>query len=93
MNELLLDLMRHDVWATRQLLNTIRLLPGEPLEATIPGTYGGLLSTIHHAVQSEGFYCYLLANGRPGFTWDISAKASLDELDKRTQDLSTRSSS
>ena len=34
--------LRHDVWATEQLLERCRALTKEQLELTVPGTYGGI---------------------------------------------------
>ena len=87
MNEVLVELMRHQTWSTRQLTNSFRALGPYGLEATVPGAYGGLLATLYHAVQSEGFYCFLLAGGKPGFAWDLSKQPALDELDRRADDL------
>jgi uncharacterized damage-inducible protein DinB len=87
MNEVLTDLVRHQAWAAKQLSQAVRLLGPEGQTATTPGAYGGLVATLYHAVQSEGYYCYLLADGNPGFSWDLSKQPSLDELDRRIPDL------
>lgn len=84
----LLDAFRHNTWATEQLLDAVRALDEADLTATAPGAYGSILETLHHCAQSEGFYGYLLADGRPGFTWDLVVAPSPDEIGRRLADLS-----
>jgi uncharacterized damage-inducible protein DinB len=86
-NDLLLDAFRHDTWATARLLQSARSLTRDQLAATVPGTYGSVLATLHHLILSEGFYCYALTEGKPGFDWDISAQPALDELERRSRDV------
>src|SRR5262245_24430531 len=38
--------LRHNAWATRQLLDTARRLTPEQLVATVPGTFGSVLATL-----------------------------------------------
>ncbi|HZP97560.1 MAG TPA: DinB family protein [Candidatus Limnocylindria bacterium] len=48
--------MRHDVWATEQLVALGRGLRGEQLDRTVPGTYGSVRTTLAHIVASDEGY-------------------------------------
>jgi uncharacterized damage-inducible protein DinB len=66
MGDDLLDPLRHNAWATRQLLEYCRRLDPEQLRATAEGTYGSILATLQHIVGSEGRYRTRLSGGGPG---------------------------
>jgi uncharacterized damage-inducible protein DinB len=48
--------MRHDVWATEQLLEHCRSLTKEQLQLTAPGTYGTIQKTFAHIVRANEGY-------------------------------------
>ncbi|MDQ2912439.1 MAG: DinB family protein [Chloroflexota bacterium] len=48
--------MRHDVWATEQLLQRCRSLTTEQLQLTAPGTYGTIQKTFAHIVRANEGY-------------------------------------
>ena len=53
--------LRHDVWATEQLIAHCRSLPAAELERTLPGTYGTVRATLAHILSSdEGYLTRLL---------------------------------
>ena len=53
--------LRHDVWATDQLIARCRQLTTEQLQLSVPGTYGTVLRTLQHIVSSdEGYLIRLL---------------------------------
>src|SRR6185369_6617184 len=53
--------LRHDVWATDQLITRCRQLTTEQLQLSVPGTYGTVLRTLQHVVSSdEGYLIRLL---------------------------------
>ena len=53
--------LRHDVWATDQLIERCRQLTVEQLQLSVPGTYGTVLRTLQHIVSSdEGYLVRLL---------------------------------
>jgi uncharacterized damage-inducible protein DinB len=61
MTPVLLHQLRHDIWATEQLLAHCRSVPAEQLERTLPGTYGTVRATLAHIVSShEGYLTRLL---------------------------------
>lgn len=79
MNEALADLIRHNAWATRALLDFCADLSEEQLGTRAPGAFGTLLETLHHFVTSEGGYRFFLtgqypdwADWRPDETPDFS---------------------
>ena len=45
--------MRHDVWATAQLLERCRALTEEQQLLTVPGTYGSIRKTFAHIVRAN----------------------------------------
>jgi uncharacterized damage-inducible protein DinB len=63
-NGLLLEAIRHNAWATRQLLEFCRGLPPEQLTSAGIGTYGGILDTFHHIIRADAGYLARL-NGVP----------------------------
>ncbi len=48
--------LRHDVWATRLLLDGCRVLSQEQLLHTVPGTYGTIRKTLAHIVRANEGY-------------------------------------
>ena len=50
------DLLQHHRWATAQLLTYCQGLDDATLHATVPGTYGTIIETLQHLVDSEGSY-------------------------------------
>jgi uncharacterized damage-inducible protein DinB len=50
---LLADAFAHNAWATLQLIDACLSLEPEELEASAPGTYGSILATLRHLVDSD----------------------------------------
>jgi len=48
--------MRHDVWATKKLLERCRTLTKEQLQLTAQGTYGTIQKTFAHIVRANEGY-------------------------------------
>ncbi|TMC77279.1 MAG: hypothetical protein E6J15_04115, partial [Chloroflexi bacterium] len=48
--------MRHDVWATKKLLERCRTLTKEQLQLTTQGTYGTIQKTFAHIVRANEGY-------------------------------------
>ncbi|ADB35572.1 DinB family protein [Kribbella flavida DSM 17836] len=63
MNDVLVDAVRHNNWATKRLIGFCREqgLSVEQLEVTGVGTYGGILATLEHVVRCDGSYVRRLA--------------------------------
>jgi len=85
MTDGLQDPLRHNAWATKELLSFCRGLSDEQLRATSPGTYGTILSTLQHILGAEGRYRFRLsgieAGRRPEEIED------LDELSRIAEDV------
>lgn len=73
--------LRHDVWATEQLVERFRKLAPEQLQLTVPGTYGPVLSTLQHIVSSdEGYLVRLLGTKLHEQAFRAEPLVSLDEI-------------
>lgn len=55
----------HHVWATRALMDRLEALPEAELDAEIPGTYGGMLTTLTHLVDADDRYLLRLERPEP----------------------------
>ncbi len=54
------DPTRHNSWATAQVLEFCRGLDGPPLNTKVPGTYGTIIETLRHTIDSEMSYLFRL---------------------------------
>jgi uncharacterized damage-inducible protein DinB len=77
------DLVKHNIWATNELLALCRTLDEETLNATVPGTYGTVIGTLRHLIDSESSYVYRLTGAWPDFPWQFGEPVGLDVLDER----------
>ena len=50
------DAMRHHLWATEVIINACSGLSPAQLNAPCLGTYGSILDTLRHTVESDRFY-------------------------------------
>ena len=81
--------LRHDVWATEQLLERCRGLTNEQLELTVPGTYGSIRLTFVHIVgAAERYLRRFMPMPEPLLDEDADADATLDEIARHTPHLS-----
>jgi uncharacterized damage-inducible protein DinB len=64
MNAVLLELYRHKTWATLRLIEYCQGLDDALLDATIPGTYGTIRLTLHHLVEAEEWYFWIVTRER-----------------------------
>jgi uncharacterized damage-inducible protein DinB len=46
------DPVRHNAWATTQILEFCRERDEQTLNATVPGAYGSILATLRHIMES-----------------------------------------
>src|SRR5438552_1008129 len=97
MNETLLYLLRHNVWATNELLDVCRGLSPEQLNAPGSATYGSIIETFDHLVDADGGYLSCLGGpqtpwgaARPEGFWKSERlrvdDADLDELARRAEE-------
>jgi len=77
------DLAGHNTWATAQVLAFCRGLDGSTLEVTVPGTYGTIIATLRHLVDSEASYLYRLTGAWPSRPWRGDDAVGLDALAER----------
>jgi uncharacterized damage-inducible protein DinB len=82
----LLLLFQHKTWATLRLIEHCRSLDEEQRNATFPGAFGSIRSTLHHLVSSdEGYYATLTGERRSEKLTD--APVPLEELAERLRRL------
>jgi uncharacterized damage-inducible protein DinB len=75
--------LRHDVWATEQLVGRCRALAPEQLDLAIPGTFGSVRRTLAHIVSAdEGYLVRLLGTllHDPPFRHANIDAATLEEI-------------
>jgi uncharacterized damage-inducible protein DinB len=77
--------LRHNVWATRQLLDAARTLTPEQLAATVPGSFGSVLATLQHIIAAEGFYQFILTGQWPAWRWPADQPPDLAALERAAQ--------
>lgn len=87
LNQLLLDPIRHNTWAMKELIAfCIDLnLSAEQLERPGVGTYGGILSTLNHVIRSDAGYLEDLVGRAPGWT-ESAEDTDLDGLKSRAEE-------
>ena len=87
MNDVLLDAFRHHTWATKQLLSLCKGLPEDRLAAAGPASYGSILETLAHIVDSDGGYLRRLAGSAPEWALARREARDLDEVERRLDEL------
>ena len=81
----LMDPLRHNSWATHELLEFCAGLKREQLDATTAGTYGTILATLQHIVDAETGYHWRLS-GAPGDRPRAEQIEDLGELSRWNDD-------
>jgi uncharacterized damage-inducible protein DinB len=68
----LIEFLRFNNWANRQLFQACLSLTDEQLHQPIPGAYGTIRETLEHILRAEAGYLRLLTGSRPEapFRWD-----------------------
>ena len=68
----MVEFVRYNNWANRQILDACQKLTGEQLELTAPGNFGTIRHTVEHIVRSEAGYLRMLAGDapQPPFDWE-----------------------
>jgi uncharacterized damage-inducible protein DinB len=61
---MLSDAFAHHAWANLRLLDACQELPDEQLSGPVPGTYGSILDTFRHLVDSDGWYFFIATGDR-----------------------------
>lgn len=68
MDTILIELLRHNLWANLRLLDACEGLDDAQLDASAPGTYGRIRDTLLHLLACEEIYVNLLAGREPVYT-------------------------
>lgn len=63
------DPVRHNVWATAQLLEACGRLDPDILNATTPGTFGTIIATLQHTLDTEMRFLYRLLGREASYPW------------------------
>ena len=77
------DLARHNAWATAQTLEVCRGVEEPALNATTPGTYGTIIETLRHVINSEASYLFRLTGAWSKYPWRRDEAVGLDVLAER----------
>jgi uncharacterized damage-inducible protein DinB len=74
------DPVRHNTWATAQLLEFCRGLDQQTLNASVPGTYGTIIATLRHIIYCEIDFLERLLGREPTDPWQLGETTGLDAL-------------
>ena len=77
------DPARHNAWATAQLLEFCRGLDEPTSNATVPGTYGTIIETLRHTIDSEMSYLFRLIGAESAYPWQRNEAVGVDVLTER----------
>ena len=88
MNEITLELFRHNAWANEQLLEFCKQLDPAQLRSSEKGSVGDILETFHHIVYADANYLRRLTGN--AFDWQSQEeKVGLDALLERSRQAAT----
>ena len=83
------DPVRHNAWATTQLLEFCQRLNERTLNATVPGTYGTIIATLRHIIYCEIDFLERLLGREPSNPWQQGETTGLNMLTERAALLAT----
>jgi uncharacterized damage-inducible protein DinB len=83
----LLDPFRHNAWANRELLAFCRDLSDDELAASVPGTFGGIVVTFNHILNSEASYHFRVSERRPSWDWHTEDSTDIAVLEARAEEV------
>lgn len=78
------DLSRHHRWATETLLTFCEQLDSATLGTIVPGTFGSILETMQHLVDSDVSYILRVTGAWPDHPWRDNAAVDLATLRERS---------
>ncbi len=78
MNDSLRYLLRHNVWASKALLDRCRTLTDEQLSAPAAASYGSIIETFRHLVTSDAGYLHALSGAQT--SWLADYRRAPDEV-------------
>jgi uncharacterized damage-inducible protein DinB len=74
------EMYRHNLWSTMRLLDACEKLTDEQLDATIPGTFGSIRSTLLHWLRNEDRYVSFLRGEQPNPRLQVDPFPGFDAL-------------
>ncbi len=77
------DLAGHHAWATTELLTYCQGLDDATLNTTAPGTFGTIIATLQHMIDSEMSYVFRLTAAWPERPWLYDESVGIDVLLER----------
>jgi len=83
MGHALHDLSKHNAWATAHLLAFCQGLDDASLERTTAGTYGTIIQTLRHLIDSEMSYLFRVTGFWPERPWQQGEAVGLNVLTER----------
>jgi uncharacterized damage-inducible protein DinB len=90
MNDGLLDALRHNAWAMREVLRACADLSDEQLDIVIPRTCGSVIDTLRHTIDAEAGYYRRLSGEEPEWKRRAEAEPSVPEMLAFNDDLAAR---
>jgi uncharacterized damage-inducible protein DinB len=81
------DLVGHHVWASRELIGFCAELDEDMLGATVPGTYGPVIATLGHMIDSELWYLARLTDAWSAQPWPDGVLVGPDVLAERAAEM------
>jgi uncharacterized damage-inducible protein DinB len=89
MTHALHDPVRHNAWATTELLEFCQGLDQQTLNATVPGTYGTIIATLRHIIYCEIDFLERLLGHSPTDPWQLGETTKLNALIEHAALLAT----
>jgi uncharacterized damage-inducible protein DinB len=89
MSHALHDPVRHNAWATAQILECCRGLDEQTLNATVPGTYGTIMATLRHIIYCEIDLLERLLSRERTDPWQLGETTGLGALIEHAALLAT----
>jgi uncharacterized damage-inducible protein DinB len=83
------DPVRHNAWATTQILEFCCGLDEQTLNASVPGTYGTIIATLRHIIYCEIDFIDRLLGREPSNPWQMGETTGLDALIELAAQLAT----
>jgi uncharacterized damage-inducible protein DinB len=77
------DLAKHNTWANAEILAFCGGLDESTLDSTVPGTYGTIIETLQHLIDSEGSYMWRLTQAWSDHPWRDNEAVGIDVLAER----------
>lgn len=77
------DLVRYNTWASTQLIDYCAGLDQSTLTTRLPGTYGPIIDTFRHIIDSEMSYLFRLTGAWPERPWQADEPVGLNVLRDR----------